>query len=70
MSGPRAASAWPTLIVWGTADGFFPVKWAYWLRDTIPGTRKVIEIDGAKLFFPEERPEQFAAAVRAHWSTP
>jgi len=60
----------PTLVVWGTADGFFPVKWAYWLKDTIPGTRKVIEIEGAKLFFPEERPEQFAAAVRAHWSTP
>jgi pimeloyl-ACP methyl ester carboxylesterase len=57
----------PTLIVWGTADIFFPVKWAYWLRDTIPGTRKVIELEGAKLFFPEERPEELASALREHW---
>ena len=27
----------PTLIVWGTSDPFFPVKWAYWLRGAIPG---------------------------------
>ena len=27
----------PTLIVWGTDDLFFRPKWAYWLRDTIPG---------------------------------
>jgi pimeloyl-ACP methyl ester carboxylesterase len=58
----------PTLVVWGTADIFFPVKWAYWLKETIPGTRKVIEIEGAKLFFPEERPAEFADAIRAHWS--
>jgi pimeloyl-ACP methyl ester carboxylesterase len=57
----------PTLIVWGTADIFFPVKWAYWLRGAIPGARKVVELEGAKLFFPEERPEEFAQALRAHW---
>ena len=57
----------PTLVVWGTGDVFFDVQWAYWLRDTIPGTRKVIELDGAKLFFPEERPEPLAAALRDHW---
>ena len=33
----------PTLIVWGTSDVFFPVAWAYWLRDTIPGARDVVE---------------------------
>jgi hypothetical protein len=27
----------PTLIVWGTDDIYFPVKWAYWLAQTIPG---------------------------------
>ena len=59
----------PTLVVWGTGDGFFDVRWAYWLRDTIPGTRKVIELDGAKLFFPEERPEPLAAALREHWQS-
>jgi len=57
----------PTLIVWGTADIFFPVKWAYWLRGAIPGARKVVELEGAKLFFPEERPDEFAQALRAHW---
>jgi pimeloyl-ACP methyl ester carboxylesterase len=57
----------PTLVVWGTADGFFDVKWAYWLKDTIPGCRKVVELAGAKLFFPEERPAELADAVRAHW---
>jgi pimeloyl-ACP methyl ester carboxylesterase len=57
----------PTLIVWGTADIFFPVKWAYWLRGAIPGARQVVELEGAKLFFPEERPDEFAQALRAHW---
>jgi pimeloyl-ACP methyl ester carboxylesterase len=57
----------PTLIVWGTGDIFFDVKWAYWLRDTIPGAREVIELEGAKLFFPEERADELAAALRDHW---
>lgn len=57
----------PTLVVWGTDDVFFPVKWAHWLRDTIPGCRKVIELEGARLFFPEERPDELAEALREHW---
>ena len=57
----------PTLVVWGTDDVYFSVKWAYWLRDTIPGCRKVIELAGARLFFPEERPEELAQALREHW---
>lgn len=57
----------PTLVVWGTGDAFFPVKWAYWLRDTIPGTRNVVELEGARLFFPLERPEQLARALRHFW---
>jgi pimeloyl-ACP methyl ester carboxylesterase len=59
----------PTLIAWGTADVFFPLKWAYWLKDTIPGARKVIELEGAKLFFPEERPDDLARPLREHWQT-
>ena len=58
----------PTLIVWGTDDPFFDVKWAYWLRDTIPGTRRVIEVPGGRLFFPEEEPGLLADALRAHWA--
>jgi pimeloyl-ACP methyl ester carboxylesterase len=57
----------PTLIVWGTADVFFPVKWAYWLRGAIPGAREVVELEGAKLFFPWERPVELATALRNFW---
>jgi pimeloyl-ACP methyl ester carboxylesterase len=57
----------PTLIVWGTDDVFFPLKWAYWLKDTIPGATKVVELEGARLFFPDERPEPLVAAMREHW---
>ena len=56
----------PTLIVWGTGDVFFKRKWAYWLRDTIPGATEVIELDGARLFFPDERATEFTAALRRH----
>lgn len=57
----------PTLVVWGTGDIFFGIEWAHWLRDTIGGARRVIELPDAKLFFPEERPDELAAALREHW---
>ena len=57
----------PTLIVWGTGDRAFRTKWAYWLRDTIPGAREVVEIDGGRLFFPDERATELTAALRRHW---
>ena len=38
----------PTLIVWGTGDHFFPLKWAYWLKGLIPGARHVVELEAAK----------------------
>jgi pimeloyl-ACP methyl ester carboxylesterase len=63
----RALKA-PTLIVWGTDDIYFDVKWSRWLADTIPGTRRRIELEGARIFFPEERPEEFNRELRAHWS--
>jgi pimeloyl-ACP methyl ester carboxylesterase len=59
----------PTLIVWGTGDKFFSRKWAYWLRDTIPGANEVVEIDGARLFFPDERAAELTAALRRHWDS-
>ncbi|MGD0245188.1 MAG: alpha/beta hydrolase [Streptosporangiaceae bacterium] len=58
----------PTLIVWGTSDRAFRTKWAYWLRDTIPGAREVVEIDGGRLFFPDERAAELTAALRRHWA--
>lgn len=57
----------PTLIVWGTDDLFFRRKWAYWLRDTIPGATEVVEIDKGRLFFPDERAAELTAALRRHW---
>jgi pimeloyl-ACP methyl ester carboxylesterase len=58
----------PTLIVWGAGDPFFELRWAYWLRDTIPGVTDVVEIDGAKLFFPDERAQDLVPHLRRHWA--
>jgi methylisocitrate lyase len=57
----------PTLIVWGTDDVYFDVKWSRWLADTIPGTRRRVEFKGARIFFPEERWGEFDKELRAHW---
>jgi pimeloyl-ACP methyl ester carboxylesterase len=57
----------PTLIVWGDDDVFFPERWAHWLDNTIPGVRKVEILNAARLFFPEERADEFNGLLRAHW---
>jgi pimeloyl-ACP methyl ester carboxylesterase len=57
----------PTLIVWGTDDVYFPVEWAHWLARTIPGTKRTVELTGARIFFPEERWAEFNRELRAHW---
>jgi pimeloyl-ACP methyl ester carboxylesterase len=57
----------PTLIVWGTDDAYFDVKWSHWLADNIPGTRRRVELRGARIFVPEERAVEFNAELRAHW---
>jgi pimeloyl-ACP methyl ester carboxylesterase len=56
----------PTLIVWGTDDVYFPVKWAYWLAETIPGAKPPVELEGARIFFPEERADEFNRLLRDH----
>src|SRR5439155_4938105 len=43
----------PTLIVWGTVDVYFDVKWSHWLADNIPGTWRRVELLVARYFFPE-----------------
>ncbi|MGC4807749.1 alpha/beta fold hydrolase [Micromonospora sp. DT233] len=65
--GLRALTA-PTLIVWGTGDFHFEVSWAYWLRDLIPGASEVVEIEGGKLYFPDERADEFLPHLRRHWA--
>jgi pimeloyl-ACP methyl ester carboxylesterase len=58
----------PTLIAWGTGDRFFELALAYWLRDTIPGAREVVEIEGGRLFWPGERGKELVPHLRRHWS--
>ena len=57
----------PTLIVWGLKDIFFDVKWAYWLKETIPGARRVVEVEDARLFFPEDRPDALTQPILQFW---
>jgi pimeloyl-ACP methyl ester carboxylesterase len=57
----------PTLIVWGTDDVYFDVKWSHWLAENIPGTRRRIEFTNARIFFPEERWREFNKELREHW---
>ena len=40
-----------------TEDIFFGVDWAHWLKETMPNAENVTLIEGAKLFFPFERPK-------------
>ncbi len=56
----------PTLIVWGTDDVYFPVKWAHWLAEAIPGAKPPVKLVGARIFFPEERAEKFNQLMRDH----
>lgn len=58
----------PTLLVWGTGDPNFGVAWAYRFRDAVPGVTEVVEVPGAKLFFPDERPEDLVPHLRRHWA--
>ncbi|MEU7836675.1 alpha/beta hydrolase [Nonomuraea sp. NPDC049129] len=57
----------PTLVVWGTGDLFFDVSWARWLRDTIPGVKEIVEIEGGRLFFPDERAGELVPHLRRFW---
>jgi pimeloyl-ACP methyl ester carboxylesterase len=58
----------PTLIVWGTDDIYFDVKWSHWLEKAIPGTKRRVEFDSARIFFPEERAREFNQELRTHWT--
>jgi pimeloyl-ACP methyl ester carboxylesterase len=58
----------PTLMVWGTDDVFFQLRYAQWLRDTIPGATGVVTVDGGRLLFPDERAAELVTHLRAHWA--
>ena len=57
----------PTLIVWGDDDIYFDARWGRWLKDSIPGAQRLVELKGARLFFPEERPGPFNQDLRVFW---
>lgn len=57
----------PTLIAWGTDDIYFDLKWSHWLEMAIPGTKRRVELESARLFFPEERWSEFNKELKAHW---
>jgi pimeloyl-ACP methyl ester carboxylesterase len=58
----------PAQMVWGTGDEFFTLSWAQWLADTIPGAQRIVEVAGAKLFFPLERPDELSRPLRELWT--
>lgn len=58
-----AALNTPTQLLWASSDVFFPRSDAIWLAQTIPGFRRLIEVEGARLFFCEERPGRVAAHI-------
>jgi haloalkane dehalogenase len=57
----------PTRIVWATADTTFDVSWAHWLDQTLPQSRGIRLVEGAKLFFPEEMPDLIAEEALGLW---
>ena len=67
VHGALKALQVPTLIVWGLQDIFFDRKWAYWLKDTIPGAKRVVEVEDGRLFFPEDRPDAMAGPLLEFW---
>lgn len=58
----------PALIVWGDDDVYFDVKWSQWLERTLPNARRRVVLKGARIFFPEERPQEFNRELRGFWS--
>ena len=69
MEGELKKLVAPTLVAWGTDDIYFDVKWSTWLAETIPGTTRRVELDGARIFFPEERWLEFNRLLREHWTS-
>jgi pimeloyl-ACP methyl ester carboxylesterase len=57
----------PTRIVWGTGDTIFSQKSPDYLDRTLPQSRGVRRVPGAKLFFPEEFPDLIAEEARLLW---
>jgi haloalkane dehalogenase len=57
----------PVRIVWGTGDRIFRPANADHLDRSFGNSRGVRRLEGAKLFWPEERPDILAAQARILW---
>jgi len=57
----------PVRVVWGTADTIFDPSGPEQLAKIFPRFRGVRRIDGARLFFPEERPDVIAEEALRLW---
>ncbi len=57
----------PTRIVWGTSDTLFSQASPDYLARTLPNSRGVRRVAGAKLFFPEEFPQLIAEEAQRLW---
>ena len=58
----------PARMVWSGASAGFPIEGAQWLDRTLPHSRGVRIVDGAKLFFPEEMPDLIAEEAVRLWT--
>lgn len=58
----------PVLVLWGTADEFFPVERARWLQHNLPHVEEVVEIPGARVFWPEEQPALLDRKLSEFWT--
>ncbi|WP_028104688.1 alpha/beta fold hydrolase [Pseudoduganella violaceinigra] len=61
------ASQAPVRVLWGMADGIFLPRGADYLEQAFGNSKGVRRIEGAKLFWPEERPELVAQEALALW---
>ena len=55
-------------MLWGTGDIHFAPAWAEWLDRTLPNSRGVRLVPGAKLFFTEERVGLVAREALKLWA--
>jgi haloalkane dehalogenase len=59
----------PARIVWGIDDTIFDASNADYLHRSFGNSRGVRRLEGAKLFWPEERPDIIAAQARILWES-
>src|SRR5687768_15551553 len=58
----------PVLVLWGTADPFFSVESAHWLKANLRNVEEVLEVEGAPTFWPEEQPDLVNRKLREFWT--